>query len=167
MIIIWWSLWSSTWSYLVQGRRTGWKCTIWTFLFASLAGAGESAPKHQKFVQIHESPLFSLGIIIIILIHIRHNHDYHKRREQKSRCLVVKLPGCWCENGGWGEKHRRNFLKKNWHQRKPNVKKHRVNMIMIIIINMILIVSAVGIFLWFRSRSKFAKSIECQKFTRS
>lgn len=60
--------------------------------------------------------------------------------------LVVKL-AAGAKMGAGGEKHRRNFMKKNWHQRKPNVKKHKVNMIIIFIINMILIVSAVGIFL--------------------
>ena len=61
-------------------------------------------------------------------------------------CLVVKLAAGAKMGAGEG-KHRRNFMKKNWHQRKPNVKKHKVNMIIIFIINMILIVSAVGIFL--------------------
>ena len=137
-------------------------------------GGIAGGPKRQNSVQIHESiwwsPLFSLGIIIIIIIMmiviIMIITKGENGRVGVKLCLVVKL-AAGAKMGAGGGKHRRNFMKKNWHQRKPNVKKHKVNMIIIFIINMILIVSAVGIFLWFRSRSKFAKSIECQKFTRS
>ena len=172
MIIIWWSSWSSTWSYLVQGRRTVWKCTIWTFLSASLAGPGgdRRRTKTSEFRTDSWINLFSLGIIIIIIIMmiviIMIITKGENGRVGVKLCLVVKL-AAGAKMGAGGEKPRRNFMKKNWHQRKPNVKKHKVNMIIIFISNMILIVSAVGIFLWFRSRSKFAKSIECQKFTRS
>ena len=48
---------------------------------------------------------------VIFIIHHRHNHDYHKRRERKSWCQTVfsSKTSCWCENGGWGGKAQTEF----------------------------------------------------------
>ena len=111
MIIIWWSLWSSTWSYLVQGRRTVWKCTIWTFLFASLAGPGgdrrrtkTSEFRTDSWINLMISTIFTRNYHYYYNHDDCHNHDYHKRREWKSWCQTVfsSKTSCWCENGGWG-----------------------------------------------------------------
>ena len=94
----------------VEGRRES---------VLSVAGSGGSAGGPNHVYQHHCSVILIIIIIVTISIiiilhdyHHRHNHDYHKgenRRVGVNLCLVVKLPGCWCENGGWGGKAQTEF----------------------------------------------------------